>query len=73
LFVGRNWLPKNWKKEEKEVRKCMDNLRDKLNSIDSQVNNLNLSVDSMIKEQHQKRLKLEQKQNKTEDEIKALQ
>ena len=73
LFVGRNWLPKNWKKEEKEVRKCMDNLKNKLNSIDSQVNNLNLSVDSMIKEQHQKRLKLEQKQNKTEDEIKTLQ
>lgn len=73
LFVGRNWLPKNWKKEEKEVRKCMDNLKDKLNSIDSQVNNLNLSVNSMIKEQHQKRLKLEQKQNKTEDEIKTLQ
>jgi hypothetical protein len=71
--VGRGWLPKNWKDEEKEVRKCMDNLKDKLNSINDQCNNISLSVDDMIKTQHEKRLKLEQKDNKTEEDMKVLQ
>ena len=73
LFVGRWWLPKNWKSEEKEVRKCMDNLKDKLNSINDQCNNISLSVDDMIKTQHEKKLKLEQKENKTEDDMRILQ
>ena len=72
-WLGRWWLPNNRRKEEKEVRKSMDNLRNQLISIDSQTNNINVSIDNTIKKQHQQRLMLEQKGNKTEDEIKLLQ
>lgn len=73
LFVWRWRLPENWKDEEKEIRKCMDNLKDKLNSLNNQCENISLSVDDIIKAQHEKRLELEQKENKTENDMKILQ
>ena len=73
LFVGRWWLPSNRKEEDDEVRKCMDGLREQLVSIDTQVNNLSLSVEWEMAKGHKERLRLEQKDNKTEAEMQVLQ
>jgi hypothetical protein len=66
-------LPVNWKDEEKEVRKCVDNLKNQLDSIDKQVNNFSQTPESIAKQQHTEKLRLEQKDNKTEEDMKRLQ
>ena len=73
LFVSRWWLPENRKKEWDVVRESMDNLRNQLTTLNTQIDNITPSIDSMVKETHDKRLLMEQKPNKTENDMKVLQ
>ena len=73
LLLNSKMLPTNWKDEESEVRTCVDNLKDQLNSINEQDELFSQTPESIRKEQHKERIRLEQKENKTENDIKALQ
>jgi predicted transcriptional regulator len=68
-------LPQNRKDEEDEVRTCVDNLAKQLNEINAQYNNFPLhhSINSLKKKDHEEKLALEKKANKTEEDIKRLQ
>jgi hypothetical protein len=66
-------LPVNRKDEEKEVINCVNNLKDQLNFINNQIENFSQTPASIREEQHKEKLRLEQKENKTENDIMAIQ
>ena len=75
FFVSKSMFPSNWESYSKDIVKLVykqfvklqTTLRNNLTQID------NLSIEDVEKEQHKERLRLEQKENKTEEDIKKLQ
>lgn len=72
LLVNSKMLPANRKDEESEVRNCVENLKNQLNTIDKQSEIPNITESIKQKEKAEK-LRLEQKSNKTEEEMQRLQ
>ena len=55
------------------VLKAVESLQNKLNNTQKQLDNFAKTKDNLSEEQHIKKLKLEQKENKTEEDLKELQ
>ena len=73
FFVNNDMLPKNWKDEKDEVLDFVERLQEQLTIINDQINNFPEDINSLKKKQHIKKLQLEQKEHKTENDIIEIQ
>ncbi len=73
LLVDNKMLPITWRKEEDYVIEWVEKLKNQLKAINEQLNNFPYTPQSMAEHQHAEKLRLQQKENKTEDDIMRLQ
>lgn len=73
-YLSSLWLlPQNWKIENEMVLKAVESLKNRLINTQELLDNFSKTKESLVEGQHMKKLKLEQKENKTEEDLKELQ
>ena len=70
---GNKILPPTRKKKEKQFRKQIETLKNQLGEREKLLNNFPQTKESIARQNHEEKLRLQQKNNKTEEEIQRLQ
>ena len=73
LLVNDGILPKNWQDKKDDFYECVEKYENQIQIIEDQEKSFSETPESMRKKQHLEKLRLEQKENKTEMDMQALQ